>query len=115
MASVKLGGRPKSSIHRLYTRVEGDKSTDPLYECIGCGDPIKGKLLYKLCEHSSKCNDLNEAQAKIAVEAAEEQVNKKLQEQLTREKGSASDSSNASSKKRKGVGGKGSFCSCGFA
>jgi hypothetical protein len=46
------GGRPKASIHQLYTRVPDSKPSDPVYSCIGFELPVKGKQLYKLCEHS---------------------------------------------------------------
>jgi hypothetical protein len=44
------GGRPKASIHQLYTRVPDSKPSDSVYSCIGCELPMKGKQLYKLCD-----------------------------------------------------------------
>jgi hypothetical protein len=36
-----VGGRPKSSIHQLYTRVQGSAATNPKLTRIGCKTEVK--------------------------------------------------------------------------
>jgi hypothetical protein len=36
-----VGGRPNSSIHQLYTRVQVSAATNPKLTCIGCKTEVK--------------------------------------------------------------------------